>query len=257
MCLRQREIDSYLMCTTPRTGSTLLCGLLDSTGVAGHPESYFRRQGLQEYAAQWGIARSADGNFIYSDYIKAALAAGRTDNGVFAVRIMWETLEEITGELELMNPGLAGDGASLLERAFGRTRFVYLRRNDVVAQAVSLVRAEQTNVWHDPIQATRQPPDGDARLDFNQIHHQVQLINQHNAAWREWFSAAGIEPFPVRYEELAVDPVGVAHSVLGFLGLELPPGREITVRHRRLSDELNAAWIAQYRALAHRDRCRH
>ncbi|HEX7161024.1 MAG TPA: Stf0 family sulfotransferase [Trebonia sp.] len=47
---------SYLICATPRTGSSLLCGLLDSTGVAGHPESWFRRQDEREFAAGWGIA---------------------------------------------------------------------------------------------------------------------------------------------------------------------------------------------------------
>jgi LPS sulfotransferase NodH len=47
----RERIDSYLICaTTPRTGSSLLCGLLDSTGIAGHPESYFRRQDEREWA---------------------------------------------------------------------------------------------------------------------------------------------------------------------------------------------------------------
>ena len=32
---------SYLVCATPRSGSTLLCHLLDQSGVAGHPEEYF------------------------------------------------------------------------------------------------------------------------------------------------------------------------------------------------------------------------
>ena len=32
---------SYLVCATPRSGCTLLCHLLDQTGVAGHPEEYF------------------------------------------------------------------------------------------------------------------------------------------------------------------------------------------------------------------------
>ncbi len=40
---------SYLVCATPRSGSTLLCKLLGQTGVAGHPEEYFealRHSGL-------------------------------------------------------------------------------------------------------------------------------------------------------------------------------------------------------------------
>jgi hypothetical protein len=36
------RVDSYFVCGTPRTGSSLLLGLLESTGVAGHPQAYFR-----------------------------------------------------------------------------------------------------------------------------------------------------------------------------------------------------------------------
>src|SRR5688572_2189063 len=38
---------SYLVCATPRSGSTLLCHLLDQTGVAGRPEEYF--EALRHY----------------------------------------------------------------------------------------------------------------------------------------------------------------------------------------------------------------
>ena len=33
---------SYLICSTPRTGSSLLCDALTATGVAGRPEEYFQ-----------------------------------------------------------------------------------------------------------------------------------------------------------------------------------------------------------------------
>src|SRR4051794_33551393 len=36
-----RPTCSYLVCATPRSGSTLLCEALKSTGVAGVPEEYF------------------------------------------------------------------------------------------------------------------------------------------------------------------------------------------------------------------------
>jgi len=32
---------SYLVCATPRSGSTLVCKALRETGVAGKPEEYF------------------------------------------------------------------------------------------------------------------------------------------------------------------------------------------------------------------------
>jgi LPS sulfotransferase NodH len=71
--------DSYLICATPRTGSTLLCGLLESSGVAGRPASYFNRQGLHDYADDWRIARPRLGR-IDEAYVRAALAAGKTSN---------------------------------------------------------------------------------------------------------------------------------------------------------------------------------
>jgi LPS sulfotransferase NodH len=192
-------IDSYLICATPRTGSSLLCGLLDSTGIAGHPGSWFRRQDEREFAARWGIANQSDGTFGYADYFPAAIAAGSTPNGVFAARIMWGT-----------------------------------------------VRAEQTGVWFETTEE-RQEPTGEPGFDFGEVRELVGLIEDHNAAWEEWFAAAGIQPYRVLYEDLDAEPVRVAFGVLRFLGIDLPADREVTVRHKRLADELNGRWIESYR----------
>jgi LPS sulfotransferase NodH len=240
--------DSYVICATPRTGSSLLCGLLESTGVAGHPESYFRQPDEQAWAARWGIARRPDGTFSYASYMRAALAAGRTGNGVFAARIMWGTMEEVAGKLATVHPDLAGMDVDLLQRAFGHMRFIYLRRGDAVAQAVSLLRAEQTNVWFETTTGAHEEPPQEPRFDFGELHARVRLIGDHNAAWRKWFRSTGVRPYPVLYEDLDADPVGVTRGVLDFLGLELPAGREIVVRHRRLADQLSTRWISRYRA---------
>ena len=245
--------DSYLICATPRTGSSLLCGLLDSTGVAGHPESWFRRQDEREFAARWGIADASEGTFGYSDYFRAAVAAGSTANGVFAARIMWGTMDEVTAHLTPIYPGHAGSAAGLLNAAFGQTRFVYLRRGDVVAQAVSLLRAEQTGVWFETADE-RQEPAPEPGFDFGQACDLVRQIEEDNAAWEEWFTTEAIQPYRMLYEELDADPVGIASGVLGFLGLDLPEGREITVRHKRLADDLNTRWAESYRLHQARER---
>jgi LPS sulfotransferase NodH len=225
-----------------------LCGLLASTGVAGRPESYFRQPDEQAWATRWGIAVRPDGTFSYASYLRAALTAGRTGNGVFAARIMWGTMDEVAGKLATVHPELAGRDADLLQRAFGHTRFIYLRRDDALAQAVSLLRAEQTNVWCETIRGAHEEPQREPCFDAGQLRALVQLIRDHNAAWREWFAATGVRPYPVLYEELDADPAGVTRGILDFLGLELPAGRQIVVQHRRLADHLNAQWIARYRA---------
>jgi LPS sulfotransferase NodH len=231
------------MCATPRTGSSLLCGLLASTGVAGRPESYFRRQDEQSWASRWGVARS-DGTFDFAAYVQGALVAGRSENGVFGARVMWGTLDEVIDKLGTVYPELARRDIDLLQGAFGRTQFIYLQRRDVVAQAVSWLRAEQTGVWI----ADRDEPHDEPRFDFDKINEFVGTIGEHNAAWQKWFASAGIEPFPVIYEDLDRDPVGVTSSVLHALGLDLPVGSPVQTRHRRLADRLNAQWVERYRA---------
>ena len=226
----------------------MLCGLLASTTVAGRPESYFRKPDVQSWATRWDIVRSTDGAFEHSEFVRAAVAAGRTDNRVFAARIMWGTLAHLFDTLACVHPAHPGGDLDLLNLAFGHTGFVHLYRDDVLAQAVSWHRAEQTNVWHRTDQAESEQPEQEPCFDFDEIRQLVRTIDEHNSAWRAWFTSIGIRPHAVRYEDLDADPVGVANEVLDFLGLELPSGREIKARHRRLADALNAQWIERYRA---------
>ena len=242
------RIDSYLICATPRTGSTLLCGLMASTKVAGQPESYFRQPDVQLWADRWDIVRPTDGGFEYSEFIRGALAAGRSKNGVFAARIMWGTLDHLFERLGTVYPAHTGSDFDLLNLAFGHTGFIYLQRDDILAQAVSWHRAEQTHIWHQTDWEESRQPKQEPRFDFDQITKLVQVIGNHNSAWRAWFDSVGIQPHRVRYEELDADPVGVAGEILDFLGLKLPPGRQINTHNRRLADELNAEWIDRYRA---------
>lgn len=245
-----QHIASYFICGTPRTGSSLLLGLLGSTGVAGRPQAYFREPDEPLWADRWQIPRTSEGAFDYADYVDAAVAAGTTDNGVFGAKLMWGTLDEVVDKLGTVYPDLAGEDVTLLDRAFGRTRFVYLRRGDVLAQAVSWLRAEQTNTWYiggnGEISGTRR--QGRApRFDPDRIGQLIQMIDEHNAGWEEWFASFDIQPHRVRYEELDADMVGITRRILGFLGLDLPDGRTIVPQHKRQADDLNTQWIDRYR----------
>jgi len=240
--------DAYFVCATPRTGSSLLLGLLESTGVAGRPEAYFRVPDEAEWADRWQVRRAADGALDYADFLRAARAAGTTANGVFGAKLMWGTMDELVERLATVYPDVAEGGPgdlALLERAFGRTRFVHLRRDDVLAQAVSWLRAEQTGTWYvgDPRGAGGAPS-----FDAEEIRRICRTVDEHNAAWEQWFASNGVEPHRVRYEDLSADPVGVTTAILGFLGLEPPEGRVITPRHERRADTLNEQWLERYRA---------
>jgi len=241
------KINSYLICATPRSGSTLLCGMLRSTEVAGRPESYFRLPDEASWADRWGIPRDDDGSFDYTDFVRAAATAGSTSNGVFAARIMWGTMDELVARLGTVHTDIAGSDLELLTKTFGRMRFVHLWRDDTLAQAVSWARAEQTSYWHP---GDHRKPGPRPRFDFKQIHGLVHTIHEHNTAWRHWFTTWNISPYLIRYEDLAADPADTTKGILDYLGLDLPDDWAITPRDRRQADEINHDWIARYRTIA-------
>jgi LPS sulfotransferase NodH len=235
---------SYFVCATPRTGSSLLLGLLESTGLAGRPEAYFRDPDEQEWAQRWGIPGPEDPAFDYSAFVRAARAAGTTPNGVFGAKLMWGTLDEVVAKLA---PEAAGQHLAVLEEVFGPLRFVHLRREDVLAQAVSWLRAEQTRTWWagDPHGADVQPEYDEAGLTAL-----LDTIAEHNAAWRAWFTTYGVTPHEITYEQLTADLAGTTRGVLAFLGLDPDAAQPIRPRHRRQADRLNDDWAGRYRAAA-------
>ena len=236
-------VESYFVGATPRTGSSLLLGLLDSTGVCGHPQAYFRAPDEASWAARWSLSPTAG----HRAFVAAAMRAGRTPNGVFGAKLMWGTHAELVAKLA---PARSGDDLAVLREAFGVIRFVCLRRDDVLAQAVSWVRAEQTGRWFDGGhgEISGAGPAAEPVFDAAAITRTMRTIEEHNAGWEAWFARYRVEPLRVRYEDLAADPTGTTRRVLHFLGVAAP-GR-IVAHHRRQADELNREWIRRYQAAA-------
>lgn len=219
--------------------------MLKSTGVAGRPESYFRKQDEERYARTWNIVQSPDNSIAFSDYVDAALITGRSENRVFSSRIMWGTMDEVVARLAALYPEMGGSSKALLEHAFGQVAFIYLKRSDVIAQAVSRLRAEQTNIWH--VEHGAQADSNiEPHYDFEKLQGFIQEADEHNAAWKKWFSENEIEPHVVVYEELSADPECVVKYILEFLGLELPDGVALSAPNKRMADELSQKWAELY-----------
>jgi LPS sulfotransferase NodH len=235
---------SYVLCGTPRTGSTLLCSLLYSTGVLGRPESYFREQDEVAWAAKFGLATEGGRVLDYRAFVDAARSAGTSSNGVFGVRIMWGSLGRMMEGLGRVpgRPDLPS-----LEEALGPLTFVHLRREDLAAQAVSWYRAEQTGYWQQGDVITQE-----ARQDIAQMRLLMETVQKHNAAWQAWFDAQGVEPHTVTYEQLLDNRRRVIQGIAAKLAVELPSGWRPRSPHRKQAGELNRAWADALRASTNR-----
>lgn len=243
--------DAYIICGTPRTGSTLLCDLLTSTGRASAPHSFYRRQDILEWAEDWGLpARGtmSESGFNVA-YLSAAIAAGRGGTGIFGLRLMRENLDELSAILDQIHPGLPSDMARF-EKAFGQVLYIHLSRQDKLAQAISLVKAEQTGLWHvapDGTEIERVGPPQEPRYDFERIKGEVSQLEAYDTAWNTWFTQQGIAPLRIGYERLAGNPAAEPICICEALGVQSPNVDDVKPGVARLSDMTSLDWIRRYR----------
>jgi LPS sulfotransferase NodH len=207
-------VRSIVLCGTQRSGTWLLCGLLDSTGVAGHPHEWFSAGTAAPARMRWGTEDDAS-------YVRAVRRAGTTPNGVFAVKVMWSDVAQL--------PTLPAP------------TYVWLRRDDHIAQAVSWALAGQTGVYH-----AWDPPRGTAsHYDASLIGAFVGLIEEHERGWAGWFAERSIDPLVLRYEDLLADPEGETRRLMRAFGVGDP--RRVAVQTERRGNGLAEEWAQRYR----------
>jgi LPS sulfotransferase NodH len=243
---------TYIICATPRSGTTLLTDLLTDTGAAGRPDSFFRRQSMRDYwaryfklpAAHWGAKHEFD-----RSYLSAVLDYGTSGTSVFGMRLMWESVDDLLTRLDFYYPDLPSNHARL-SAAFGEARYLHLSRQDKIAQAVSRLRAEQSGLWHrhaDGSERERLNPDRAPVYDAAALSEIAARMVQQDAAWTSWFAQAGIEPVRLTYEALAADPRTVLAGVLTSLGLDPAIAEHVNPRTAKLAEEESQKWISRFR----------
>lgn len=234
---------SYLLCTTVRTGSTLLCELLTSTGLAGHPSELFSPPGRRTLAGTWGTP-------TVTAYVDELLRRLVTPNGVFGAKVGIPALTDLLEHLRA-----EGDDASaheLLAEAFPGLRYVWISRRDRVRQAVSWERAVQTGLWTH----TGAPPPivvPRPRFDAAAIRRRIDAIERDERWWADLFAEAGVGPVRVFYEDLVADGAAVVRRVLDELGIDTAGPLWLSApRVRRQADARSERWVQRYHQAAGR-----
>ncbi len=262
---------SYVVCATPRSGSTLLCELLKSTQVAGVPEEYFEatfETGRPPHPGDYlaGLPRtgagirddatpprapeysSLEGLASYRQHLRRTFQLGTTENGVFATKLMWRHLPDLQA-LAAQLPEYRGlELHDLLTQLLRDPRYVWMSRRDKVRQAVSLWRALQTRAWR-----LEHPHETGAaqnlRYSFEGIDHLVRSLTAEDRAWGDHFQEHSITAIEVIYEDdLERDRTGTVTRLLGDLGISPPEGWLAPAVMHRQADALSEAWVGTYRS---------
>jgi len=229
----------------------MLCGLLESASC-GKADSYFGRPWIADFARYLGVA--LDGEIDAPDfsarYFQAVLAEGRAGSEIFGLRVMFETLDELAARLDTLFPGIQ-QLPDRIDRAFGRPLYIHLSRQDKLAQAISLLTAQQTGLWHrhaDGSELERTAPHRDPVYDYGAIREQVERLEAQDEAWSGWFATHGIAPLQLTYEELAQQPQSGLRTVLARLGVDVARAADIRPGTAKLADRRATEWAERFRA---------
>lgn len=241
------KFQSYIICATPRSGSTLLCDLLAGSGVAGKPNSYYRRNSISDFVAQLNIPAD-DPNFDQT-YLAAILREGTQDTNLFGLRLMWGSLSELSACLDKIHPNLPNDMARLA-RAFGHPLYIHLSRQDIVSQAISRFKAEESGLWHltaDGGERERTGPPKTPIYDFAKIEIQRNEIITHNQNWTDWFAQHEIAPLHINYETLAADPHATLARILRTLDRDPTVAETVAPKSAKLATDESRDWATRFR----------
>ncbi|ERT08169.1 sulfotransferase domain protein [Lyngbya aestuarii BL J] len=221
---------TYIICSTMRSGSTLLCDLLSHTKLVGQPQEFF--------LAEWEKKSKLDSS-NYPEYIQKTLESFASSNGVSGVKLMWCNCQEVLQRLHETSETTSKSDLELLKEVFPNLKFIFISRRNKVRQAISLARSIKTKRWN-KYQDSQNP----GKISFNRydnisnspknpypyispgtVEVYLSQIEKDEKAWFQFFENNNIEPQIIIYEELAQNKQKNIVDVLSFL--EIPVSEDI------------------------------
>lgn len=226
--------QTWLLASTPRSGSTFFSHLIWATGCLGAPLEYLNF----EPAGPHGFASASPQRQL--EIWRSVLARRTAPNGVFGLKAFPIQLEA----LQRQNPKLVAEVMRLLFPSRGRARVVELRRRDRTAHVISYARALLSGVWR-----KEQETGGRAEPDYSSeaMAHADRLIARQEGAWRAMYRDLGIEPLVIWYEDVLADREKAIVQVSGYLGVALDPSAKVTIPAiERQSQSGAQVWAARH-----------
>jgi trehalose 2-sulfotransferase len=212
---------NYILCSSPRSGSTLLAQALAAMG-AGHPGEYLNRAlvGAPGHSGPDDFMRPTPAAYV------ERLRREHTVNGVFGLKTHYADL--------VRYPEICDN----LGRLFPDAEYISITRRNVLRQALSAARAAQTMAWTSHLLEKKYP-----RFRYGAaLKHVVRTLREVEL-WERFYAAHGVKPLRVLYEDLDEDYHGTMRKVVDFLGVSgsVPPPPL-----RKQADATTEEWVERF-----------
>lgn len=215
--INRKNHKTVLLATDTRTGSNYLCALMKSTGLLGNPHEYFS-------------PHITFGNpFSIKDRCETALKLGTTANDVTSIKIFAHHMDLLNRKIRLSD-------------YFENRYWVWLRRKDLLAQAVSRSKAIQTGSWDSTVAENIIPVYSSKR-----INNALKYISTADARWRIYFARNNITPFAIWYEDFIDSPVETIMQIGRFSEIEIRAESVNTEVHTKIQrTPINEGWEKKF-----------
>lgn len=204
---------TLFLCAGFRTGSTALAAMLEANGVGSGTKERFAPVVRKKETAEQALVRIADD------------AKGRD---VAVVKMM-------PGHRRAAAAGLGiADTLEGWRARFPNPAFVRVYRRDLLAQAVSLFIAKQTDRWH--VYKGEKTDDAEVAFDEKVARHCLRQVTKDHEDWTAFF--AGHKPIDAPYSLVRSDPETLVRRILtkAFNGRYLPNRILTAVPNRKQRD---------------------
>lgn len=244
---RSRPVNTYIVCSTPRSGSGLLSRGLAGTGDLGTPLEYFNPVHRGILSRRWGCASDLE------SYVETLHARRTAPTGLFGTKVHWDQLAQIRAEAtgRIHDRFVHETSDALIERLFPRPRFIRIVRLDLDSQAVSYWRSLNSGIWSVAIDghatAGAGAGAGEAPYSFEGIDRCRRLIESGELCWDRLIRSRADDALVVAYEDLTTAFTQTVQLVANYIS----PGVSVTVpapTTRILRNERSYELLHRFRA---------
>lgn len=216
------ERKTYLLASTPRSGSHYLGHLLLETGDFGSPLEYFHPDHLKK----WKEKLNADDEETAFRYI---ITRRTSPTGWFGVKAHWKQFSIVRENVKL-------------QELFDFQQYILITRRDKLAQGISLALAQATQSWIS-FQKVKKAPE----YNFAAIQQAIKYLEGQESQWKKYFEDKGINPIIVEYEDLVADSSEIIKRIRSSFGIQSASApRESLPMPAKQGDEINDKWYQQY-----------
>lgn len=210
------QTRNFIICATERSGSTLLCKLLQLNGI-GDADEYFNMLHFEK--RKWHEHFHTDKDCSKEHYLSRLKSLASSSNGVFGIKLMWGHLPFLKQTIEQVTSGRLNTDFQAINKFVPDAKYIYLYRSDVVRQSISYYRAQKRNLWHMP-NGNRNPPETDVGFSVDGISQNLTNCIKDNKMWLNFFNDNSISPLILEYNQVYLQPAYTVERIAEFIGLD-------------------------------------